>query len=121
MLTPSVQENRDPFMAELIEFSSQAAVKKMARSRRTHSLELKTVAQRKVQEPRLQVSAKSHLEVGHAAPLMPLRERDMKSLAELFEHEQIHEIEADVIRNLLVRWPEPCWEDEPFEFLQDYL
>lgn len=57
----------------------------------------------------------------YAAPLAPMRERDLTALGGLFEREDIHDVETDIIRNLLTRWPEPCWDDDPFEFLQEFL
>jgi len=57
----------------------------------------------------------------YAAPLAPMRERDLMALGGLFEREDIHDVETDIIRNLLTRWPEPCWDDDPFEFLQEFL
>ena len=57
----------------------------------------------------------------YAAPLAPMRDRDLKALGSLFEREDIHDVETDIIRNLLTRWPEPCWDDDPFDFLQEYL
>ncbi len=57
----------------------------------------------------------------HASPLMPLRERDLKVLMELFTQEEIEAIEEDILWNLTRRAPEPCWEDDPFSFLRDYL
>jgi hypothetical protein len=58
---------------------------------------------------------------GHADPLMPLRQRDEQVLMDLFKQEDIEAIEADIAINLLWRCPEPCWEDNPFEFLREYL
>ena len=63
----------------------------------------------------------SDLVSSYAAPLSPLRDRDLKTLSSFFEREDMHDIETDVIRNLLSRWPEPCWEDDPFDFLREYL
>lgn len=57
----------------------------------------------------------------YAAPLAPMRDRDLKALGSLFEREDIQDVETDIIRNLLARWPEPCWDDDPFDFLQEYL
>lgn len=58
---------------------------------------------------------------GHAAPLSPLRDRDLKEMTQWFATEEMGEIERDITRCLLMLWPEPCWEDDAFEFLQDYL
>ncbi len=57
----------------------------------------------------------------HASPLMPLRDRDLKVLVELFTQEEIESIEEDIRCNLMRRAPEPCWEDDPFSFLREYL
>ncbi len=113
MYPPSVHEEQDTFVQELIGFSTQAATKKWSQSSPSW-------AQQNI-ESRSQSWLSKSYELEHAAPLMPLRERDIEVLSDYFEHEHIQEIEADVIRNLLIRWPEPCWEDEPLDFLQDYL
>lgn len=57
----------------------------------------------------------------HAAPLAPLRDRDQQALSDFFQRDDMREIEADVTQMLLQLWPEPCWEDDPFAFLQDFL
>ncbi|WP_416674228.1 hypothetical protein [Egbenema bharatensis] len=57
----------------------------------------------------------------HTATLIPLRNRDLETLSELFTLDEIEAIEADILCNLTRRLPEPCWEDNPFDFLQDYL
>jgi hypothetical protein len=54
-------------------------------------------------------------------PLLPLRDRDEQMLLELFDQEGIEAIEEDIVRNLQIRCPEPCWEDDSLEFLRDYL
>ncbi|WP_228035007.1 hypothetical protein [Oculatella sp. LEGE 06141] len=59
--------------------------------------------------------------ISYAAPLMPLRERDMKAMAELFDHDEIEAIEANITASLCNMLPEPCWDDDPFGFLKDYL
>lgn len=61
------------------------------------------------------------LGAGPAAPLMPLRERDVKALAGFFEPTDMAEIEADIVHNLIWLWPEPCWEEDPYAFLREYL
>ncbi len=60
--------------------------------------------------------------LGHYAdPLEPLRERDLFSLANLFQREDIGDIEVDLNQMLLRLLPAPCWEEDPFEFLQEFL
>jgi hypothetical protein len=57
----------------------------------------------------------------HAAPLSPLRSRDLKAMVELFHLSDIEVIEQDIIQTLVLRYPEPCWEDQVFDFLKEYL
>lgn len=61
------------------------------------------------------------LEVHHASPLAPLRPRDGQALDDFFERDRIHEIALDIHRYLARAYPEPCWEDEPYEFLRGYI
>jgi hypothetical protein len=58
---------------------------------------------------------------GHAAPLSPLRNRDLKAMMELFQLNEIEAIEQDILQNLVLRYPEPCWEDHVFDFLKEFL
>jgi hypothetical protein len=57
----------------------------------------------------------------HAAPLSPLRDRDLKAMIELFQLNEIESIERDIIQTLVLRYPEPCWEDQVFGFLKEFL
>jgi len=52
---------------------------------------------------------------------IPLRGRDLQVLTELFNQTEIEAIESDILQNLDWRCPEPCWEDDPFDFLREYL
>ena len=47
--------------------------------------------------------------------------RDWKILVELFDRKDSDEIEEDI--NTILSWmvPEPAWEDEPLDFLKEYL
>ncbi|MCY7393489.1 MAG: hypothetical protein LH647_18935 [Leptolyngbyaceae cyanobacterium CAN_BIN12] len=56
-----------------------------------------------------------------AAPLSPLRERDLAALSALFSTDTMSAIEADVAQLLIRLQPEPCWEDDPFAFLQNFV
>jgi hypothetical protein len=56
-----------------------------------------------------------------AAPIAPLRERDLQAMADFFDTEFMLEIEADVTQHLLLLWPEPCWDEDPFDFLHEYI
>ncbi len=57
----------------------------------------------------------------HAPSLTSFRQRDWKALIELFDREDCDEIETDINHNLRLMTPEPCWEDDPFDFLREYL
>ncbi|MFB2878074.1 hypothetical protein [Floridanema aerugineum] len=112
-LTKSDPEDTSP-LSELILFSSQAA-QKISRS----------PALRKVHQTDTQVSKTTEKEysqvVNHAAPLSSLRERDLQALTEMFEPEDAAEVEAELAHYLNLMCPEPCWEEDPFDFLCDYL
>lgn len=58
---------------------------------------------------------------GYAAPLSPLRERDEVALDDLFRREDMVAIETDISSCLLKLMPEPCWDDDPFEFIREFL
>lgn len=57
----------------------------------------------------------------HAAPLTHLKDRDWKELALLFDRHDSDEIEADVINKLNMLCPEPSWDEDPHEFVREYL
>lgn len=57
----------------------------------------------------------------YAPVFTSLRERDWNVLIELFDREDVDEIEADISSSLHWLIPEPCWEDDPFDFLREYL
>ncbi len=57
----------------------------------------------------------------HAQPISPIRDRDFKELADWFDREDMAEIEEDINHQLLMLFPEPCWEDNHFEFLREHL
>jgi hypothetical protein len=50
-----------------------------------------------------------------------LRERDWEALILLFDRDDSDEIEAEITSKLVWLVPEPCWEDNPFEFLREFL
>jgi hypothetical protein len=50
-----------------------------------------------------------------------LRERDWEALDSLFDRDDSDEIEAEIKSKLVWLVPEPCWEDNPFEFLREFL
>ena len=66
-------------------------------------------------------NAIGYLDSSFAAPLSPLRARDIQALSDLFLRDDIYTIEADVSQRLLALLPEPYWEDDTFAFLQEFL
>ncbi|MGA7937577.1 MAG: hypothetical protein WCA35_28765 [Kovacikia sp.] len=56
----------------------------------------------------------------YAAPLAPLRERDIKALAAWFERDDMDLIATNITCRLLQFMPEPCWEDDPLDFLKEF-
>lgn len=67
------------------------------------------------------VNTSPSLDVHHASPIAPLRQRDSAALNDFFECDHIQEIALDIHRYLARTYPEPCWEDEPYEFLNGYI
>ena len=57
----------------------------------------------------------------HAPPVEEFNERDWKILVELFERKDSDEIEEDIKTKLSWLAPEPLWEDESLDFLQEFL
>jgi hypothetical protein len=57
----------------------------------------------------------------YAAPLSPLRTQDNQELAAFFDRGDINTIEDDVLHMLDRLSPEPCWEDDPFQFLGEFV
>ena len=57
----------------------------------------------------------------HADPLEPLRQRDAQALEEMFDDVQMEEIFIDICDRLRQLYPEPCWDDDSFDFLQEYM
>jgi hypothetical protein len=57
----------------------------------------------------------------HAAPLAPLKDRDLLALIILFDRKDGDEIEAEVLKKLSWMVPEPSWDEEPYSFLQEFL
>jgi len=61
-------------------------------------------------------------QVGHYAdPLSPLRERDVQALSQWFQRDDMYTIEADINQMLIQLLPEPCWDEETFDFLREFL
>jgi len=58
----------------------------------------------------------------HAAPLSPLRDRDLEIMAGWFDRVDMTEVEQDIDHYLSMLYPEPPWEDAlDLNFLKDHL
>ncbi|MGG6296614.1 hypothetical protein ACQ4M4_19660 [Leptolyngbya sp. AN02str] len=109
----------DASLLELLEFSSKALQRKtLQRSPFTSKVDTSTPI-----PPQRSFFLTDYVGgvYNGAAPLMPLRDRDMHVLADWFHQPDIHAIEADILHNLEYLYPAPCWEDDPFEFLHEFL
>jgi len=53
--------------------------------------------------------------------LNSLRERDWEALTSLFDRDDSDEIEDEIKSKLVWLVSEPCWADNPFEFLREFL
>ncbi len=117
----SSTNSRDPFLTQLIEFSKKAAVSKPSRRGR-HFLGSKIEPLSDLELASSDFTVHSFdFSTGTAEPLSALKERDTQALVELFEDEQIEAIQADVLLCLSFLSPAPCWDEQAFEFLKDFL
>jgi hypothetical protein len=117
----SSTNSRDPFVTQLIEFSQKAAITKPSRRWRRF-FPGKIESQSDLEFPRPDFIGNSwDFSTGAAEPLSALKERDTKALAELFEDEAIEAIQADVLLCLSFLSPAPCWDEQAFEFLKEFL
>ena len=57
----------------------------------------------------------------YAAPLMPLQSRDRLILIDWFNRKDMSVIHLDITTHLAKLVPEPCWEEEIYDFLSEYL
>lgn len=116
----------DPALAELKNYSARVSQKRFEAStqlsgRQGRSPGLANRMPRSIHQAPNQVPIDAALLKAYASPLLPLRDRDMTALLQMFQHSQLDEIHADLLQALQRLLPEPCWEDDPLEFLQEYL
>lgn len=97
MYISASNDDHEDFPSELIRFSSQVAANtpSLRRSRRDRK--------------------------ANTTSLIPMNGQDLKALTSLFDREDVEEIVADVNNSLRSLLPEPCWDDNPFGFLGEYL
>ncbi|MEL6334454.1 MAG: hypothetical protein AAFX51_12935 [Cyanobacteria bacterium J06636_28] len=53
--------------------------------------------------------------------MAPLRQRDEQALEDMFDDDKIEDIVSDICIRLKQLCPEPCWEDDSFDFLKGYI
>ncbi|MGK7891239.1 MAG: hypothetical protein AB4042_18070 [Leptolyngbyaceae cyanobacterium] len=56
-----------------------------------------------------------------APPIMPMHQRDRTILDDLFERDDMSDIHTEITDQLGKMVKEPCWDDDPYHFLSDYL
>lgn len=114
MSTNSFGDENALFLAELIGFRLQSDFQAAARGQ--------GVASRRTASGRQSLSQRWTLSVFESeVSSARLRRRDWHELASMFDLDNISDIEADILSHLDRLWPEPCWEEDPFDFLRDYL
>lgn len=106
----------DPWVQALFNFSHTAAAR--GRSPRLRPVPAQATAWVVADAP--------HYSLAEAAPqlanpLAPLRDRDRQALIDIFSHDHMVAIEADILTRLSYLVPEPPWEVEPYEFLREFL
>lgn len=114
----------DPALTDLVTHSSKARFRKSAPTyfsdRAAVSMQLSSsnwsdlLGDSVRQSPLVELSS-------HAAPLMPLRERDLLALIDLFSAQSMPDIETDIVNNLHNRHPELCWDDDILDLLDTSL
>lgn len=58
----------------------------------------------------------------YAAPVSPLRNRDLEIMARWFDRPEMPQIEQEINYQLSLLYPEPPWEEDlDLNFLKDYL
>jgi len=113
MVSPTINDISDAFPRDLIEFSAKVEA---ARDRRSAGSTEALHYRRWEGEY-------------HGAQLASLKVRDWQALEILFNFDDMEVVCTDVISALYSLWPEPCWEDDPFDvtktdpfdFLAEYL
>lgn len=103
----------DTYVHSLLRFSSLSEQKKAAE--KTKATSSGGAASKEISTSLLGFS------LAHAGPLSPLRSRDIQALIDIFAHDQLSEIEADIHQYLHQLCPEPCWEVEPYDFLKGFI
>lgn len=128
MFVTSPDNDSDSSLAELLEYSSRARLQKtllQTTSEQTPVQNVPTQSDMRLEEwndsPRLDQTEPNLNFESYSAPSAALREQDLRSLEELFGQDGIEQIEADILHNLTLLSPAPCWEDDPFDFLREYL
>lgn len=109
--------NADPWVKALFSYSQTAATKLRSPSPRPEP----TPAKPSTAGDHATLYSLADAAPQLANPLAPLRDRDRQALTELFTHDHMAAIEADILTRLSYLVPEPPWDVEPYEFLREFL
>jgi hypothetical protein len=125
MVVTSSDPNSNSSLTELLEYNSKASLQKNF-GRSPHPLAAFTQPDTRLGDWAIDPVDLDQLQSHQgsfrdSSSSTALRGRDLEVLEELFGHEEIEEIQADVLRNLERLSPELCWEEDPFDFLHEYL
>ncbi len=104
----------DPFVRAMMRVSERA---KRAERRLVQPTEIAWPV-REVDEDEREPPIISRL---YAEPIAPLRDRDEIALQDIFTTDRIEDAITDIQNRLSHLYPEPCWEDDPYDFLHGYV
>lgn len=126
----------DPWVKALFDFSQAVAAKTRLVQRKAHGvsgadtgsegLSVPQSCRSQFAEPAVSETTASLYSLADLAPqlanpLAPLRDRDRQALTDMFDHQHMVAIEADILTRLSYLVPEPPWDIEPYEFLREFL
>ncbi|WP_204102484.1 MULTISPECIES: hypothetical protein [Spirulina sp. CCY15215] len=106
-VSSSSQDSR-AFPVDLIRFSSRVEAERALRK-----------SARKFTRPSWHVEQALYEGEYYGAQLTPLRKRDLKALAKIFEQDDIEIIHEDICTALKLLWPEPVWGDDPLDIFDE--
>jgi len=115
MVNPPSPEGYDPFVRAMMRVSERAI---RAEQRLMQSPEIAWPVRETDSETDYELPILPRL---YAEPLAPLRDRDETALTDIFTADHLEDAITDIQDRLNHLYPEPCWEDDPYDFLHGYL
>lgn len=112
--TPPSPDGYDPFVRAMMRVSERA---KQAERRLTQPADIAWPVREASKDER-EPPIISRL---YAEPIAPLRDRDEVALQDIFTTTQLEDAITDIQDRLSHLYPEPCWEDDPYDFLHGYV